>query len=151
MTIYEKIINILKENNISYESFTHEAVRTSEEAAKVRNTSLKEGAKALVMIADGIPVLIIVPGDTKADTDKIKNIYKYNKLKMSSIEEAQRLSGAQVGGVPPFGNLFEIPVKMLCAKELLENEFISFNAGEKTISIRMKSKEWFELVNPDLY
>jgi len=45
-TVYQKIINLLKDNHITYKTYQHEPVFTSEQAAKVRNTSLKQGAKA---------------------------------------------------------------------------------------------------------
>jgi len=148
MNLNEKIINLLKEKNVAYDAIEHEEVKTSEEAAKVRNNPLHEGAKALIFLADNKPIQIIVPGDAKVDKEKVKAELKVEKLKMASIEEAEKISGAKVGGIPPFGNLFDPAIQVYVSSILLTNEFIEFNAGDRGKSIRMKAVAWKELVNP---
>lgn len=148
--IYEKIVKTLKENNVEYQEHHHEPVRTSEEAAKVRNSKLSEGAKALIFTTGTGYIMAVVPGDERVNTDAMKINYGFNKLKMTSPEEAQQVSGAEVGGVPPFGNLFVNPIPVYAEKSLLNNEYIEFNAGDRSISIRMKASDWKNLVNPIL-
>lgn len=146
--IYKNIIELLKKENIEYAEHRHQPVRTSEEAAKVRNSALNEGAKALIFTTGDDYVMIVVPGDQKVNTENLKKTFEFKKLKMASPEEAEKLSGTQVGGVPPFANLFPNPIKIYVAKKLLKNEYIEFNAGDRSISIRMKPKDWAKLVSP---
>jgi|694.fasta_scaffold00063_48 Ala-tRNA(Pro) deacylase len=146
--LYQKIINFLKENNIDYEEIRHAAVKTSDEACKVRGCKPEEGAKALVFIADKTPIQIIIEGNKKIDKRKFKNLFKYKDLQMASAEKLKEITTVEPGAVPPFGNLFSTPIKIYCNKTLLDNEYIEFNAGDHCISIRMKAIDWHQIINP---
>lgn len=146
MTLHEKIIQLLDQNNIDYKLSEHEYVRTSEEAAKVRGNKPEDGAKALVFWADGEPIQIVIQGNQKVDKDKFKEIFGFSKLKMVSAEELKEISGVEPGAVPPFGNLFEPPIRIYCNVGF--NDIIEFNAGDHRISIQMKYKDWLDLVTP---
>jgi Ala-tRNA(Pro) deacylase len=50
------------------------------------------------------------------------------------------------GGVPPFGNLFDLGV--IADQELFGNEKIVFNAGDRRFSVAMKSEDYRQLANP---
>ena len=56
--------------------------------------------------------------------------------------------GVLPGGVPPFGNLFDLEV--IVDPKLLENEKIIFNAGDRCFSIAMKSKDYTTLISPTI-
>ena len=54
--------------------------------------------------------------------------------------------GCEVGGMPPFGNLYGMDVYV--SKLLAEDEEIAFNAGSHTELIRMAYKDFERLVKP---
>ena len=54
--------------------------------------------------------------------------------------------GVQPGGVPPFGNLFELPV--YAVPELFDVERIVFNAGDRRFSLAMRSSDYRRLARP---
>ena len=64
----------MNSNKIDYKLITHEAVRTSEEAAKIRGNDLKSGAKAMVVKAGENFFLIVLSAERKIDWKKLKNI-----------------------------------------------------------------------------
>ena len=146
--LHGKIIKLLDEAKVPYKESHHEPVRTSEQASMVRGTKLHEGAKALIFVTEKNPIQIIVPGDGRVDKEKVKNALQISKLKMASAEEAEQISSVPVGGIPPFGNLFDPPIQVYVSSRLLDNEEIEFNAGDRSISIRMKSADWAKIVNP---
>ncbi len=147
-SLYERIIEVLQNAKVGYKEFRHKPVRTSEEAAKVRGNKLSEGAKALIFMADDKPIQLIIQGHLKVDKDKFKREYNVNKLKMASPEEVLLISSAEPGGVPPFGSLFEPSIPVYVDENLLKLEEIEFNAGDKSISIRMRCEDWQNIVNP---
>lgn len=147
-SLFEKIIGTLDEKKIKYQLFEHEPVHTSQQAAKIRGTKIEQGAKALLMQADDSPVLIVVSGARKVDTGKFKKLYKIKDLRMCTPEEVQKVSGVEIGAVPPFGNL--INIKTYMDKSLGKNTKIAFNAGLLTRSIKMNYQDWFDLVKPEL-
>ena len=148
LTLYDRIIALLNENNIHYTEHRHEPVRTSEEAAAVRGSNIEEGAKALIFMADEKPIQIILQGHLRVDKEKVKSLLGITKLKMAAPEQVITISGVEPGGVPPFGNVFLKPIPVYVDENLLELEEIEFNAGDKSISIRMKVADWAKVVGP---
>ncbi len=146
MNVFESIVKLLKNKKKEYTLHEHEPVFTSEQAAKVRGTDLKRGAKALIMYADKKPVMIVVPADRKVDTKKFKMLYKVKDLRMAKPEEVKTVSHVEIGAVPPFGNLFSIPLYVDHA--LFENQIIDFNAGSHTKSIEMKAEDFKTITHP---
>lgn len=152
--IPERIRNILKNNQIDFEEHHHEPVRTSEEAARVRNSSIHEGAKALIFWAtkiDGhkVPIELVIQGSKKVHKEKFLGKHKeFTKIKMVSPEEVLDIAGVEPGGVPPFGNVFNKPCTIYVDCGLLELKNIEFNAGDRSISIRMKTEDWAKVTNP---
>jgi prolyl-tRNA editing enzyme YbaK/EbsC (Cys-tRNA(Pro) deacylase) len=151
--VVEKIKRLLKENNIEFETFEHEAVRTSEEAAKVRTGyTIQQGAKALLVRVkisnqDKKFVMVVVPGDKRFDNQKLKNLFGAKDIRFATEPEVGEITGGVMpGGVPPFGNLFGLEVYV--DNSLFNLERIIFNAGDKRYSIGMKSIDYKNVVNP---
>lgn len=143
----EKIKNLLTENSIDYETFEHEPVRTSEEAAKIRpGYSLDQGAKALVVKSGGDFRMFVMPANLRMSSSKVKKNLGIKEVRFATPEEVSEITnGVQVGGIPPFGNLFNIPV--IVDPKLFLNERIVFNAGDRSFSIGMSSKDYRKVVN----
>lgn len=144
--VFEKIKTLLKENKVSYQLFEHEPVFTSEEAAKIRGTALKQGAKAIIFFADKNPVLIVVSGDNRVDTKKFKQEYHIKDLCLLNPDEVKELTGLEIGAIPPFGNLMKLATYM--DEKVLENEEIIFNVGSHTKSIKMRLRDFVNLCQP---
>lgn len=147
--VYQKIVKFLSDNNITYQLFEHEPVYTSEQAAKVRGSSLKAGAKALIFMADKKPIMIVVPGDKKVDIRKFKDTFKIKDLAMARPEEVEDFTdGVKIGAVHPLGNLHGLSVYM--DQSLGRNKEIVFNAGLHDKSIEMRYQDYYRLVKPKL-
>lgn len=148
-----KIISLLEVNNCWFETFEHGPVRTSEEAAKIRTGySLHQGAKAIIVKVYFVGntdkfVMLVVPGDLRFDSQKVNQILKAKNLRFATEKEVLQITGGVLpGGVPPFGNLFNLEV--YTDKSLFGNEKIIFNAGDRRFSIAMKSKNYLEITKP---
>lgn len=151
--VVAQIRNLLEENKIPYKFFEHEAVRTSEEAQALRpEYKLCQGAKAIILrckISGGERkfIMCILPGDMKLDADKVKLVVGAKGVSFATKEESDKITGGiEFGGVPPFGNLFSLPVYM--DPKLAENEEIIFNCGDRRASIAMQFNDWEKLVRP---
>jgi Ala-tRNA(Pro) deacylase len=150
--IAQQITDILTSENCWFETFEHEPVRTSEEAAGTRpGYTLNQGAKAIILRVK-VPsvgkkfVMLILPGSQKFDSSKVKKLLHSNDIRFATEDEVNIItSGVKPGGVPPFGNLFNIEV--VCDKKLFDNDKIVFNAG-RNFSIAMLAADYQKLVNP---
>ncbi|MEK7533586.1 MAG: aspartate--tRNA ligase [Patescibacteria group bacterium] len=144
--VYERIVADLKSSSLDFEPYEHKAVHTSEEAAKIRNTPLQEGAKALVLYADDRPIMVVIPGSRKLDMKAFKSIYKVRDLRMATPSEVEQVTGVTIGAVPPLGLIFGIPLYM--DSSVRTNSHVSFNAGLHTHSIRMSEAGYERLSQP---
>lgn len=153
--VTEEIRELLTENQCWFETFEHEPVRTSEEAANVRpGYSLEQGAKAIIVRAkrskrDKWFVMLVLPADIRFDNGKVKDLLEVKDIRFATREEIAKLTdGVELGGVPPFGNLFNIEV--VADPKLFENDKIVFNAGDKRFSVAMMSADYEQLAHPTI-
>ncbi len=146
MSAFSKLKSFLDENSISYEYKEHEEVRTSEEAANVRGEDIRLGAKAMILKADDKFIMFILSAAKKIDSKKVKQILGVESLRFATPEEVNRLTGCVPGGVPPFANIFGLD--LIVDKTIPQNEFMAFNAGERTKSLKLKTKDYLALLKP---
>ena len=131
---------ILEEKGIEYQISEHEPVYTSEQAADVRGVDVSTGVKALVVkTSEGGFVLVLVRADKKADLDDIAKKEHTKRVRLASPQDVLEITGCEIGSVPPFGHDTEL--KTYFDREILENEYVNFNAGLHTVSIRMKARD----------
>ncbi|MFC1768815.1 aspartate--tRNA ligase [Nanoarchaeota archaeon] len=137
--VFEKIRDALDSDKIEYEVLEHKAVYTSDEAAKVRGTELKQGCKALVCKTENGFIQVVVPGNREIDIEKVKKVLKLKEITLANADDVKKISGCSIGAVPPFGNLFGLNV--FIDNKVAENKEVAFNAGLHVKSIKMKAKD----------
>jgi hypothetical protein len=84
-----KLKQLLDEKNVPYQLMEHEAAKTSEEAARIRNTSLESGAKAILLKADKNFYLIIISASLKFSNKLTKNALKAKSLRFADMKEVK--------------------------------------------------------------
>jgi Ala-tRNA(Pro) deacylase len=141
--VTERIEQWLRGEGARFRLFQHAPVFTSEEAARVRGTPIESGAKALVMLAGDAPVHVVLPGSRRVDNARVRAILGTRTLRFATPEELLSLTGCVPGAVPPFGNLFGLPV--LVDEALAAREEIAFNAGSNSASIVMPCADFLRL------
>ena len=67
---------------------------------------------------------------------------------MATAQEVRKVTNVEIGALPPFGNLFDIPLYL--DSKLGENETIFFNAGLHTKSIKMEYKDFEKVTKPEI-
>ncbi|MFH1641631.1 MAG: YbaK/EbsC family protein [Nanoarchaeota archaeon] len=127
----------------------HEAVYTSEQAAKIRGTELKQGCKALICKTENGYIQACVSGAKGIDMDKLKKALAVKEAELADAKSVKKISDCSIGAVPPFGNLFSIPVYF--DKSVTKNETVAFNAGEHTKSIKMKSADLVKVTGAKIF
>lgn len=147
MTVFEQILVLSEEQHVPYRLTEHEAVRTSEEAAKLRGVALKTGAKAMIVRGkDEDYYLFVLPADKQLDWKRLRALLGVRHLRFATEEEAESVAHVKMGSVPPFGNILGLPTYF--DEGLFENEVVNFNPGSTTYSIAMKSADLRALVSP---
>lgn len=141
MQFPDAIHSLLDDANVPYEKLEHEHVHTSEDAAKVRGTKLEEAAKALILATkSGKIIQCVISGHRRIDLKKLKDIIGERNLSLAHPDKVFEATGCKVGTVPPFGNLFNIPI--YADSDIFNREYVVFSAGTHHESVRMKSTDW---------
>jgi Ala-tRNA(Pro) deacylase len=135
-----RILAHLDSSRIPYEKLEHEPVTTSEAAAGARATRIEQGAKALIVKAEeGQYHHLIISAALRVDNNKLRKIIGTKRIRFATADEVWQLTGCRPGAVPPFGNLFGLPVLMDDA--LLAEDSVYFNCGSHTVSLRMTRED----------
>ena len=75
---------------------------TAADAAAATGSSVDRIVKSLVFSCDGRAILVMVPGDRRADTAKIAVAAGCERVKSVGAEAVEELTGFPAGGVAPF-------------------------------------------------
>lgn len=141
--VTERLEAWLSEQGARYRLVEHAPVFTSAEAARVRGTPIESGAKALVLLAAAAPVHVVLPGSRRVDNARVRALLGTRTLRFATPAELLALTGCVPGAVPPFGNLFGLPV--LVDEALAAREEIAFNAGSNDVSMVMAAADFLRL------
>ena len=145
----KKLIDFLDRNNIKYEMITHSQTFTAQEIAASVHLSGKELAKTVMVKEDGNMAMAVVPASCKINLDLLRQASGARTADLAKEEDFQDMfPGCEVGAMPPFGNLYEIPVYV--SDKLAKDEFIAFNAGSHTELIKLSFRDFERLVRPKI-
>lgn len=146
LSVHDQIINRLKDQKVSFQYLVHQPVTTSQEAADIRGTALSQSVKALVVDADGEYTMLVLPGDKRADLEKLQKFIGVSKLAMASKETVETNTQLEIGSIPPFGSA--LGMKTYLDKSLLDEKKIAFNVGKRDRSIIMSIDDYIRLEKP---
>lgn len=145
--VFEKVKALLAESKVEYELIEHEPVKTSEEAARVRGTSMSMSPKAMIMKkASGTYVMICIPADCQVDKLKVEKALG-EKVTLASPDVVEAMFDVKVGAVPPFGSV--LGLEMYLDRDFWKKEEVVFNAGRRDRSIKMKAKALIVSAKPN--
>jgi Ala-tRNA(Pro) deacylase len=142
-----KLKKYLDENRVRYITIQHSVAFTSQEVAAKMHIHGWELAKTTILKADGALLMAVLPAPCKVDLERMRRAINAKTVTIAAEEEFRtRFPECELGAMPPFGNLYDIPVYV--DEQLAEDPSIVFNAGTHTEAIRMDFKDFARLVKP---
>ncbi len=142
-----KIKEFLDEHSIKYTIIKHSSAYTAQEIAASAHISGKELAKTVMIKFDGKMAMAVLPASYKISFDDLKEVLGVEKVRLAYEQEfMDKFPDCEVGAMPPFGNIYGMEVYV--AESLADDEEIAFNACSHTELIKMKYKDFEELVKP---
>ncbi|MBO0777841.1 MAG: YbaK/EbsC family protein [Ktedonobacteraceae bacterium] len=147
MRCQEQLENYLREQQVAYQIQHHPAAYTAQRIADCEHISGKKVAKSVVVLADNQMVLLVLPASLRVDLDKARACLGVQEVRLAHESEFQtRFPNCQVGSMPPFGNLYNLPV---CVDQsLTRQETIFFPIGTHTETMCVKYADFERLVQP---
>ena len=103
-----------------------ESTRTAEEAAAAINSTLGQIVKSLVFLAGEQPVLALVSGANRVDTEQLAEIAD-GPITRANADIVREATGFSIGGVPPIGHTTPLPTYL--DRDLLQYELVWAAAG----------------------
>jgi prolyl-tRNA editing enzyme YbaK/EbsC (Cys-tRNA(Pro) deacylase) len=103
-----------------------DSTRTAEEAAAAIGTSVPTIVKSLVFLADGEPILALVSGSNRLDTQRLGAVLG-RTLGRADAATVRTATGFAIGGVPPLGHATRLDV--LIDRDLLQYDLVWAAAG----------------------
>ncbi len=130
---------MLSQKGVGFRHLTHDTIPTaSQKASMVRGTEHEKGAKALIAkCSSGRVIQIVIPAHHRINMKLLKQFLNEKNIMLISPDKVYELTDCVIGGVPPFGNLWNIDV--VVANSLLDNEYIVCSGGTREDSFIIPS------------
>jgi len=144
-----KVRAFLDEHHIKYVVISHSKAYTAQGIAAIAHIPGQELAKTVIVKLDGALAMAVLPASYQVDLLALKKATGVADACLASEREfKQHFLDCETGAMPPFGNLYGIPVYV--DKSLAGDPEIAFNAGTHLELIRMSCTDFVKLVKPDV-
>lgn len=143
-----RVKEFLDSENVSYDVVPHREAVTAQGIAASVHVSGWSMAKVLVVRDDkGHYLMAVVPASCKLDLGRLREVTDRPTLVLASEDEMQQLfPDCQLGAMPPFGRLYEMPLFVdSCFSKAQE---ILFQAGNHREVVRMTYEAFARLAEP---
>ena len=143
----QRLQEFLDEHQVKYVIISHSRAFTTQEIAAATHIPGKELAKSVIVEIDGTMAMAVVPGSQKVDLDLLRDAVGAQRVTLAKEGTFKdRFPECDLGAMPPFGNLYGMPVYV--ADSLTEDEEIAFNAGSHTQLVKLSYRDFERLVQP---
>jgi Ala-tRNA(Pro) deacylase len=97
--------------------------------------------------ADQRVVMVVLPSTWTIDFARLKKTLRSRRVRLASEDEFKGLfPDCEIGTMPPFGNLYAVPVYV--DDLLAEDEEIVFEAGTHSGAFKLRYQDFADLVHP---
>ena len=142
-----RVRDFLDANHVRYSALQHSKAYTAQGIAAITHIPGRELAKTVIVKLDGELAMAVLPSSRWVDLAALKQETGAAKVELAGeFDFDSRFPDCETGAMPPFGNLYGMPV--LVDASLAEDEEIAFNAGSHYEVIRMKYRDFASLVKP---
>lgn len=146
MTMPASLKTHLEKTHINYSMVPHVPARSSQYAAALLHIPGKEVAKTVVLRTGKRILLAVLPSSYHINLEKLAAAAGA-PVELVGEQECNKLfPDCQPGAVPPFGELYGLPVYVDAA--LAENPEIVFCAGTLSDGIRLGNLDFVRLAKP---
>lgn len=136
----------LDSNGVRYTRITHSVAFTAQEIASLTHISGDELAKSVMVFADDQLVMAVVPASRQVSLAHLKDATGATTITLANESEFRgAFPDCELGAMPPFGHLYNIPVYV---DESLRGLDIVFNACSHHELIRLTWNDYILLAEP---
>lgn len=145
-----EITEMLDREAVAYKELTHRPAYTAQEVAQEEHVSGMNVAKCVVVNADGIEYLCVLPACCRIDFDALRSVLGASEAHLANEERvAELFEDCEVGAEPPFGSFYGLPTIM--DDRLEQDAYIVFQGGRHDRAIRMEMPSYMEIERPRVF
>ena len=147
MPICQRLKSFLDANSVPYEIIPHARTYTAQGTAASAQISGQELVKSVMVSGDGEHTLVATTANRRINLEKLRKVLELDEVHLEREDEFMDLfKDCEPGAMPPFGNLYGIP--MVVDESVYEDEEIAFNAGDHASLIKINLADFKRLVKP---
>jgi Ala-tRNA(Pro) deacylase len=144
-----KVREFLDIHGTKYIVISHSKAYTAQGIAAISHISGRELAKTVIVKLDGDLAMAVLPASYQVDLALLRKATGVREAELATEHEFKRhFPDCETGAMPPFGNLYGIPVYV--DETLAEDREIAFNAGSHYELIKLAYKDFEQLVKPEV-
>ncbi len=145
----KKLKEFLDSQQIKYVTISHSLAYTAQGIAALTHTPGKELAKTVIVKVDDRLAMAVLPASCHVDVARLQAAIGAKTLSLAKEKEFKdRFPECELGAMPPFGNLYDMPV--FVDESLTQDKEIAFNAGSHRELIRLAYEDFARLVKPTI-
>ena len=147
MSISRTLNAYLDHERVHYDVLPHPEAFRSLAIAQVLHTPGREMAKVVIVKVQERFVMTVLPASWNVDLRRLRTVFATHRVRLATEDEITGLfPDCELGAMPPFGNLYGLPVYV--DQSLTEDEEIVFQAGTHSDAIRMRYWDFASLAFP---
>jgi Ala-tRNA(Pro) deacylase len=145
--VASRLLRLLDESAVQYTTIRHPSTFTSKQLAATLHAARDEIAKATIVRSPAGYAMAVLPASYQLDLKAMARAWGVPSAVLATEPELARLfPGCETGAIPPFGQLFGMPVYV--DGRLTDDKWITFCAGRHDEAIKMSYAEYEKIVNP---
>jgi Ala-tRNA(Pro) deacylase len=147
MSIAMNLRSFLDAKHTPYQVLPHATTYTAMEAAQALHVPGKELAKVVIIKTDDRYCMAVLPAPYRVNMAALADGMGAQQAELATETEIRRLfPDCEVGAMPPFGNLYGLPV---CVdRSLTEDIQIVFDGGNHQEAVKMTYHDFEDAVHP---
>ena len=147
MSISRTLNAYLDRERVHYDVLSHPEAFRAAEIAHTLQTPENEMAKVVIVKVQERFVMTVLPASWNVDLHRLRTVFATHRVRLATEDEITGLfPDCELGAMPPFGNLYGLPVYV--DQSLTEDEEIVFQAGTHSDAIRMRYWDFASLAFP---
>jgi Ala-tRNA(Pro) deacylase len=147
MKCRERLEKYLRENGVGFEVKTHEQAFTMQEVAAALHVPGNQVAKVVIVCAGKDKVMLVLPAPYRMNVDLVRDLVGAKKIRLAKEEEfADLFPDCATGAMPPFGNLYGVPVYV--DRSMAEEPDMVFRIGTHRETMKIAYADFVRLAQP---
>lgn len=145
----KKIKHFLDFHKIKYLLISHSPSYTLQEVAASCHISGKRMAKTVIIKIKDKLAMVVLPAHHHVNFAELEHITGSTDIDLARESEFKlKFPECEVGAMPPFGNLYGMPVYV---SNRLTHDNIVFHSGSHVQLLQMSYQDFFDLVKPIVF